>query len=135
MNKIRILIIDDHAIMRTRSCHSSAAYGDDVRILPADMVDLAVHRAQGKRENLEFLMSLDKLIEILRAEKDTVEKLRARYAGIKFYCYTVDMVKRRRTALVFDDEGDKYCIILESEDAMEAYLAGICRRNAESEEI
>jgi hypothetical protein len=111
-----------------------SSFGDDITVLPADMVDLGVHRAQGKRENLEFLMSLDKLTEVLPLEKDTAEKLRARYTGIKFYYYTVDIVRRERTALIFDDGGDKYCIILEKDGHITPFLENICRKNAENNE-
>lgn len=121
--------------LRAKTGHSSAAYGDDIMLLPPSMVDLAVHRAQGKRENMEFLMSLDKLFEVIKAERDTAEKLRGRFRDIRFYYYTVDLVKRDRTALLFDDEGDMYCIVIEREDAMEAYLTEVCRKNKEMEEI
>lgn len=119
--------------VRKRSGHSSASYGDDINGLPASMVDLAVHRAQGKRENLEFIMSLDRLTDVIKVEKDTAEKLRTKYSGIKCYYYTVDMIKRERIALVFDDDGDKYCLIIERDENFTAYLEETCRRNSEKD--
>ena len=121
--------------VRKRTGHSRASYGDDINVLPASMVDLAVHRAQGKRENLEFIMSLDKLICVANMEKDTAEKLRSRYAGIKFYYYTVDLVKRERVALVFEDGADKYCAIMERDGQIVPFLENVCRKNTEGNEI
>ncbi|MBQ8523766.1 MAG: hypothetical protein IJ457_04000 [Clostridia bacterium] len=121
--------------LRAKSTHSSASYGDDIRLLPLSMVDLAVHRFQGKRGNIEFLLSLDKLREVTRLEDGTMEKLRQRYKNMRLYYYTIDLVKRERIAAVFEDEGDVYCAVLEYDEAFSGFLFDACRRNKENEDI
>lgn len=104
-------------------------------LLPRE-VDYAVHRAQGKRENLEFLMSLDCLREVESVGDGTVDALRKKYGrDMKLYYYTVDLIPTERTALVFEDESDVYCIITAREKNMEAYLREICFRNSEKAEV
>ena len=121
--------------LRKRERHSSASFGDDISILPPSMVDFAVHRAQGQRENMEFILSLDKLREAVKVESGTVEKLRSRYKALKVYYYTVDFVKRERIAAVFEDGGEVYCAVIESEPSFSEFLFDVCRRNKENGEI
>lgn len=98
-------------------------------------VDFAVHRAQGKRENLEFLMALDCLCEVEVVGDDTLEKLRRKYGrAMKLYYYTVDLVRTERLALVFEDENDFYCLVIARHTETEKYLREVCLRNAENKE-
>lgn len=121
--------------LKRRENHSAAEYGDDIRLLPLSMVDLAVHRFQGKRGNIEFLLSLDKLCEVTKLEDGTIEKLRQSYKNMRLYYYTIDLVKRERIAAVFEDEDDVYCAVLEYDEAFSGFLFDACRRNKENGDI
>lgn len=113
---------------------SPSADGSLAGLYPRE-VDLAVHRAQGKRENLEFLMSLDCLRETQRVEDGTLASLKKKYGrDMKVYYYTVDMVPEERLAAVFEDDSDMYCIVIAREEKIEAYLREVCLVNAESAE-
>ncbi|MBR4933672.1 MAG: hypothetical protein IKZ03_04370 [Clostridia bacterium] len=116
--------------VRPVSTHSSDAYGDDVNILPTSMVDFAVTRAQGQRSgNLEVLISLDKLVYVADVKEGTLDSVRKSFADVKTYVYTVSMTGGEKFALVFDDDGDKSCVVIEPDKVMKDYLVAAWKKN------
>ena len=47
----------------------------------------------------------------------------------------MDFVKRERIAAVFEDDGEVYCAVIESEPSFSEFLFDVCRRNKENGEI
>lgn len=108
---------------------------DSIAGLSPSAVDFAVHRAQGKRENLEFLMALSSLRRVETLSDGTLESLRRDCPrGMKLYYYTVDLVPRERLALLFEDSGEYYCLVIARFEKLEAYLREACIRNNEQKE-
>lgn len=116
--------------IRPRSTHSADEYGDDINVLPPFMVDFAVTRAQGQRSgNLEVLISLDKLVYATDVKEGILDNIRNRFSGVKTYVYTMSLADGKKFALVFDDDGDKSCVVIEPSGEMREYLMTICEKN------
>ncbi len=105
---------------------------DDVYSSPENNLDFCVSRGQGRRvETLECVLDLGCLVDALDFNGDVARSLREKYKNIKIYNYTASLMPRRRLGLVFDDEGDVNCVIIEPDESFDRFLKEISKENKE----
>ena len=99
--------------------------GDYVNLdsAPREAVDFIVMKSQGKREAaMECKLSLKYLTKIVTFSDSQISSLRKEYKNPKFYHYTVSVTPAERQILVFEDDYDVNCIVLELDGGMKRYL-------------
>ena len=90
---------------------------------PRDAIDFVVMKAQGRRDAaMECKLSLKYLTKIESFSEFQVSSLRQKYKDPKFYHYTVSVTPAERQILVFEDDYDVNCIVVELDGGMKRYL-------------
>ncbi len=116
--------------IKTNPTHSSELYGDDIRSIPLSMVDLSVSRKQGQRAGAtEVLISMDKLKEAEIKTDTTLSRFREKYSGLKLYTYLISLFESERIAMVFEDDGDNICIVIEPSEDFKKFIFDAVERN------
>lgn len=97
-----------------------------VWLLPREQVDFCVIKSQGKRAGVtECMLSLDKLVRIDEFTDGYGSRIREEFKGAKLYYYTASMFPEKRQALIFDDGGEIYCIVIEGNEKFLRLLSEI----------
>ncbi len=97
-----------------------------------DDLDFCVSRGQGQRaETLECVLSLKCLKDAVVLEKGGLDRIREANKGIKVYSYTASLKPKERLALVFDDDGELSCIIIEPDARLRDVLLQFSKENKE----
>ena len=114
---VRYLFTSVTYILRVNGEHTS------LDTAPRDAVDFVVMKAQGRREAAcECMISLKYLTRVETYTDALASSLRREYKSPKFYHYTVSVKPDERQLLVFEDEYDVNCIVVEMDGGMKRYL-------------
>jgi len=90
---------------------------------PREAIDFVVMKAQGRRDAaMECMISLKYLKRIEVYTDALAASLRREYKTPKFYHYTVSVTPAERQILVFEDDYDVNCIVVELDGGMKRYL-------------
>lgn len=98
--------------------------------------DFIVVKAQGRREGITecrlYLSDLKRIVptENGRISRNDKRELIEQYGSVKIYNYTVSIRSDDRIALIFDDDGDAYAVIIEPDAQMRLCLEAAARKSS-----